>query len=171
MSTQKNSKQGFTLIELMVVIVIIGILAAIAIPKLFGMTEKARASEVGPAAGTWSKLQAAFMMESYNGLPGRGFAAIGYTPPGDITGTGATLQGKTNVFTYTSTGTLDTLDVTSDETWTATSTAGALKSCGATAATWTANLVAGALDKPVAGGTHSTISACLALTPRFNDLR
>ncbi len=43
----KQSKKGFTLIELMVVIVIIGILAAIAIPKLFGMTAKAKASELG----------------------------------------------------------------------------------------------------------------------------
>jgi type II secretory pathway pseudopilin PulG len=47
-----------------VVIVIIGILAAIAIPKLFGMTAKAKASEVGPAAGTWSKLQQAYVVET-----------------------------------------------------------------------------------------------------------
>jgi type II secretory pathway pseudopilin PulG len=48
----------------MVVIVIIGILAAIAIPKLFSMTAKAKASEVGPAAGTWSKLYMAWAMEA-----------------------------------------------------------------------------------------------------------
>jgi type IV pilus assembly protein PilA len=78
MSIQKL-KKGFTLIELMVVIVIIGILAAIAIPKLFGMSAKAKASEVAPAAGTWMKLLVAYSMEknAYGS-----FARIGYIVPG-----------------------------------------------------------------------------------------
>ena len=43
-----KSIKGFTLIELMVVIVIIGILASIAIPKFMGATDKAKLSEFKP---------------------------------------------------------------------------------------------------------------------------
>lgn len=71
-------KQGFTLIELMVVIVIMGILAAVAVPKLFGMIAKSKASEVGPAAGTYVKLQQAYFSE--NNQIG-GWDMIGYIAP------------------------------------------------------------------------------------------
>ncbi len=39
---RKNAKKGFTLIELMIVVAIIGILAAIAIPRFAQMLEKSR---------------------------------------------------------------------------------------------------------------------------------
>ena len=177
MSTQRrvSKKQGFTLIELMVVIVIIGILAAIAIPKLFGMTAKAKASEVGPAAGTWSKLQQAFMMESDGGKPGKNFAAIGYTPPGyDASKENANVENTdTNNFTYTSSntgGSTNGTDLTATTaTWTATAKTGIREEC--TGKTWVAVYEADQ-GKPVTdASTYTEEVLCINLTPQFKDLR
>ena len=45
------SERGFTLIELMVVILIVGILAAVAVPILRGRTKRAKWSEAATTAG------------------------------------------------------------------------------------------------------------------------
>jgi len=47
-----RSKKGFTLVELMVVILIVGILAAVAIPLMQGRIDKAKWSEANATAGT-----------------------------------------------------------------------------------------------------------------------
>lgn len=44
--------KGFTLVELLVVIAVLGILAAIAIPRLTGVTDKARLAEAKTSVGS-----------------------------------------------------------------------------------------------------------------------
>ena len=44
--TRRNGQAGFTLLELMVVIVILGLLAALVVPKLIGQSEKAKQTAV-----------------------------------------------------------------------------------------------------------------------------
>ena len=72
-------KQGFSLIELMVVVVILSILSAVAVPKLFGMIAKSKASELSPAAKTYVKLQNTYIGERH--MLGS-WSAIGYVSPG-----------------------------------------------------------------------------------------
>lgn len=148
-------KKGFTLIELMVVIVIIGILAAIAVPKMFGMSAKAKAAEVGPASGSWSKLAAAYILET--GTTGS-FYSIAYTPPGGAPGA---LTGTTTNFTYTN----PTPASATQSDWLATSIV-ALNNCAANS-TW------GAVYLLTAVRPTGTITGggCDALTPNFTKMQ
>lgn len=56
-------RKGFTLIELMVVIAIMGILASVGVPKLTTAIAKSKASEVPVAASVYIKLQDAYVIE------------------------------------------------------------------------------------------------------------
>lgn len=59
----RNNK-GFTLVELMVVIVIIGILAALAIPKFTAASDKAKWSEVPSVMASYENAQLARLAET-----------------------------------------------------------------------------------------------------------
>jgi len=150
-----KNKKGFTLIELMVVIVIIGILAAIAIPKLFGMTAKAKAQEVPGAAGTWSKLQAAYVME--NSFAGN-MTSIAYKHPGG----GSAAASVNNNFSYLVT------DVGASAliaTWQATVAKKLNDECNE-GKTWQATY---SVTSDIASGAAA--SGCLTLTPQFANLK
>lgn len=62
----------------MVVVVILGILSAVGVPKLFGAIAKAKAAEVPVAAGTYISLQDAYISE---GIALGSWKEIGYGAP------------------------------------------------------------------------------------------
>ena len=74
-----STKSGFSLIELMITIVVMGVLAAIAVPKLFGQMAKAKASELYSSAGSYIHLQDTYNAE-YNERIGS-WKVIGYVMP------------------------------------------------------------------------------------------
>ena len=154
-------KQGFTLIELMVVIVIMGILAAVAVPKLFGMIAKSKASEVVPAAGEYVKLQDAFIAENGN-VVGE-FTQIGYEMSSNGPFNYANkVQGDQTKHTAA-------LASNPADAWQATSKV-ALNNC-TTGNTWTLKVQAASNGNGATWTTDmSDDTNCGVLTPRFVDL-
>ena len=71
----KSIEKGFTLIELMIVVAIIGILAAVALPAYQDYTVRAKVSEVILAASS-GKVPVAEFYQTYNRLPGTTSVAL-----------------------------------------------------------------------------------------------
>ena len=78
----KNSERGFSLIELMVVVAIIGILASIAVPAVSKYMAKARQSEAKMNLSGLYTAEKTFKQE-YGTYDNR-FGAIGFAPEGKI---------------------------------------------------------------------------------------
>jgi type IV pilus assembly protein PilA len=101
---RKQSEKGFTLVELLVVIIIIGILAAIALPNFLSQGAKAKQTEAKQNIGLVNRIQTAYRSENSS------FATTFDTlATGTLSGS-TTYQSKS--YTYTLSAGQDTSQVT-----------------------------------------------------------
>jgi prepilin-type N-terminal cleavage/methylation domain-containing protein len=120
---KKKKKNGFTLIELMIVVVIIGILAALAIPRFSSSSTKAKQSEAKENLKEIYTMQRSYYMEfevyALNGVVADSTQTLAFTPifveimlPARYQ---YTMASTGNTFTCTATANLD--DDPAIDTW------------------------------------------------------
>ena len=122
LSKMRKGQKGFTLIELMIVVVIIGILAALAIPRFMRATTKSKQSEAKMILKQVYTMQHAYRQEYDAYCCNGASAAAGGSIP--ILGIDVmvnarytyTLVSAANTFTATAAGNLD--DDATVDTWT-----------------------------------------------------
>jgi type IV pilus assembly protein PilA len=103
--SNKKGEKGFTLVELLVVIIIIGILAAIALPNFLNQASKAKQSEGKQNIALVNKTQNSYRAENSSFAQSFDTLAIGSI-------TGSATVGTTVNFKYEIDGTTDAADVT-----------------------------------------------------------
>jgi general secretion pathway protein G len=84
--SRRSSRRGFTLVELLLVLVILGILAAIVVPKFGGRTEQARITAAVTQISTFGTALNAFEVDTGSYPRGQdGLRQLLVAPP-DVTG-------------------------------------------------------------------------------------
>jgi type IV pilus assembly protein PilA len=124
-------KKAFTLIELMIVVAIIGILAAIAVPNFLKFQCKAKTSEARTNLKALYVAQESFQAENdvYTVVPAIGAVAgisvanaVGYAPKGakiryDYSASASTTSGPAAAFSSTASATAANLGATFADVW------------------------------------------------------
>ena len=128
-------QQGFTLVELLIVVVIVGILSAVALPQFFSQTKKAAATEGTQQASSIAKQAAAYYLEQ---------GTLG-TDDADCSYYAGTISTTNTNFTYACSGTKTAFVVTATGKDTNDNTKGVVVK-------FTGNLTDGTFSKPVVTG-------------------
>ena len=112
-----KNKSGFTLLEIIIVIIIIGILASLAMPKFFKTVEFSRSTEALGSLGAIRRAMDICYQPTRDYTPCNAFSALSIEDPGTIAGAHWTYAfSNLGANTYTITATRTTVDsgVTAD---------------------------------------------------------
>jgi prepilin-type N-terminal cleavage/methylation domain-containing protein len=113
----RRNQRGFTLVELMIVVIIVGILAAVAIPMYQGATERAKASEAVAALGTIRGAMRVYFAEHGTYVIAGVAAGDQVTDPGVLDVTDTDLLGRyfsTECYTFDAVPTANAFDIECD---------------------------------------------------------
>jgi type IV pilus assembly protein PilA len=109
---RKQSEKGFTLVELLVVIIIIGILAAIALPNFLNQSAKAKQTEAKQNLGSFNRFQLIYRGDETKISFASNFDLLAM---GTLKGAGLTDENTNYSYAMTATSASTTLAVTSKD--------------------------------------------------------